>query len=189
MVALELVLKWHKNQMRSGALNGVHLPFLVHPISVMKTACMCHDTKEDTEITWKELREVIGDEATNIVAELTYEGNTPEEKAEYIKSFREKSIEALVIKIADRLNNVKDFILTKPEYANKYFNKAESLFEALVDRKEELDVEVWSMMVDDIDETQNNAAWAEELAMAAMRSTQVWNQFKECIYANGKLPI
>ena len=161
--AINLVLKWHKGQNRSALLNGINLPFIIHPISVMKRvwrwgfatlprlkACVTHDTKEDTDITWEELREGIGNEATDIVAELTYEGNTTEEKAEYLKSFRDKSIDALGIKIADRLDNVTDFMLTKPEYANKYFDKAELLFQAFVDRKEEFDTEVWNNINEDI---------------------------------------
>tara|TARA_Y100000034_G_C6821681_1_gene370117 strand:- start:335 stop:886 length:552 start_codon:yes stop_codon:yes gene_type:complete len=176
MTAIELVLKWHKNQMRSGELNGCQLPFIVHPISVMRRvwgwgfatpivmdACACHDTKEDTDITWEELREVIGEDATDIVAELTYVGTTPEEKAEYIKSFKDKSIEALVIKVGDRLENVIDFMLTKPDYAKKYCDKAKLLFQALVDRKEELPFQIWNKITNDIDETINDVEWLEDI--------------------------
>lgn len=163
--AIDLVLKWHRGQIRDSSINNKPLPFLIHPLSVMKRvwkwgfatpiimdACICHDIKEDTEITWEELRKVIGDKATDIVDELTYEGNTPEEKAEYIKSFRDKSIEALVIKIADRLDNVEDFILIlKYSYSIEYFDKAANLFETLLNRKKELDIEVWNKINKDID--------------------------------------
>jgi (p)ppGpp synthase/HD superfamily hydrolase len=165
MTALELAIKWHKNQVRKGERNGYHLPFIVHPISVMKRvwewgfatpitmdASATHDTKEDTDITWEELMGVIGEEAADIVFELTYTGNSPEEKAEYLKSFRNKSLEALVIKLADRFQNVKDFMLTKPEYANKYFDKAKFLFQALTDRKDEFEPEAWNKINDDIEE-------------------------------------
>ena len=153
--AIDLAWKWHKNQTRKGSINDIALPQVFHPISVLKrvwewgygtppvlSACACHDIKEDTDITWEELREVIGEEATSIVEELTYEGNSPEEKANYIESFMEKSIEALVIKIADRIQNVKDFMLTKPEYAKKYFKKGHPLFVSLHFRREELPMEV-----------------------------------------------
>ena len=180
MVALELAIKWHKNQVRSGKINDIRLPFIVHPISVMRkvwewgfgtpvtmAASATHDTKEDTAITWEELIEVIGQEAADIVAELTYTGKTPEEKAEYLKSFSGKSLEALVIKIADRLDNVKDFRLTKPEYADKYFAKAESLFQAFIDRKDEFEEEAWNKINDDI-----NEVWAADVRVTIDRPTK-----------------
>jgi len=136
-----------------------------HPFSVLKrvwewgygnppvlNAAVCHDIKEETKITWEELREVIGEEATSIVAELTYEGNTPEEKAEYIESFKEKSIESLVIKIADRIDNVRDFMLSKPKYAKKYCKKGNPLFVALHFRREELPKEVYEKIINSLKE-------------------------------------
>lgn len=54
-------------------------------------------------------------------------------------SFATKSIDAVIIKIADRLCNVMDFQLTNPDYALKYMNKAKVLFETFEDRRVEIE--------------------------------------------------
>jgi len=60
------------------------------------------------------------------------------EKDAYLKSFKYKPIEALVIKLADRICNVLDYKLTDPGYAVIYFNKAKCLFEFYQERRNEV---------------------------------------------------
>ena len=77
-----------------------------------------------------------------IVEELTFAPveNKPKHilKKEYIRSFKNKSVSALVIKVADRICNVRDFMIYNPDYARTYYNKAAMLFDFLVDRKDEV---------------------------------------------------
>jgi hypothetical protein len=59
-------------------------------------------------------------------------------KEEYVASFAAKSIDAIIIKIGDRLCNTIDFQLTQPEYASKYMFKAVPLFNAFYAKKDEI---------------------------------------------------
>ena len=149
--AISLAVKWHRPEDRKGQINGISLPYIIHPFQVMRSvwswgagtdvtmsASMLHDVLENTKLTYYELDGVIGEEAAKVVQELTYEGDK-DAKKEYMKTFRSSSIEALIIKVADRINNVQDFMTTKPDYAQKYFDKAKDLFDALLFRKSEIE--------------------------------------------------
>lgn len=104
---------------------------------------LLHDTIEETENLhdiddlWEEMESLDDGKISDVVNELTF-GAYNQTKKEYLASFNDKSIEALVIKIADRLCNVRDFLRTDKQYAVKYFNKADSLFKAMIARKKEI---------------------------------------------------
>ena len=55
-----------------------------------------------------------------------------------MESFKDKSIPLLVIKIADRLCNVQDFMVTDLKYAKKYLGKAEVLRATLFSKAREI---------------------------------------------------
>lgn len=60
-------------------------------------------------------------------------------KAEYLASFADKPLVPLVTKVADRLCNVYDFARGGDKaYARKYWEMAEPLFSAFVNRKQEI---------------------------------------------------
>jgi (p)ppGpp synthase/HD superfamily hydrolase len=88
-------------------------------------AAVCHDVLEDTACSMEELTVAVGKDVANIVRELTFDGK---DKKAYMESFKYKSIEAYVIKLADRLRNVMDFQTTEPDYAKKYYEKANVLW-------------------------------------------------------------
>ena len=151
---IEFAVKCHQGQTRKGS----GLPYIVHPMAVLSQladweidcykcwkAALCHDILEDCpEVTFDQLVAVIGLDSANIVQELTFKPNraiqTPDhlQKKEYMKSFESKSIHALAIKVADRICNTVDFISTDPDYAPKYWKKAEDLFDIMITRGEEL---------------------------------------------------
>lgn len=152
---INFVTKCHDGQFRKGNLK---LPYIVHPYDVMRKlvdwgvkddntliASFAHDVLEEcSNITFNDLKEEIGLEAATIVQELTFIPNknsklkTSEQKAEYILSIGEKSIQSLAIKIADRISNTLDFYDSGDwKYARIYFDKALSLFTSLANRKEE----------------------------------------------------
>lgn len=144
---VEFVVMAHKGQVRKHS----GLPYVVHPFQVLTClsewgvncpicwkAALCHDVLEDCpQITFEMLSDVIGQEAANIVQELTFVG-PKSEKAAYMASFATKSVQALVIKIADRWCNTNDFELHQPDYALKYWDKAEKLFDEFVNRQQEI---------------------------------------------------
>lgn len=138
----------HEGQSRK----DVELPYIVHPVSVMRriaswgivdapilSAALLHDTIEDTAVTYELIRSRFGEPLAKLVNEVTrYDDLTYADKAEYMRSFANKSIPAVVIKIADRLCNVEDFAFAdKEKYAFKYFWKAECVFDLLDIRAQE----------------------------------------------------
>ena len=144
----------HHGQLRKRHA-GIAIPFITHPIDVMKmlwgwgvgdkyilSAAVLHDTMEDTHLTKEKIAAIISKKTASIVEELTFippsKAKAKEAKAAYVATFNGKSIEALVIKLADRVCNVGDFIITDPSYAPIYFHKADPLFEAWRARKDEL---------------------------------------------------
>lgn len=149
---IEFAVKCHKDQTRKQS----GLPYIVHPMAVLAKladweincykcwkAALCHDILEDCpNVTFEQLVEAIGLDSANIVQELTFKphGDLPErvQKDQYMKSFHTKSIHALVIKVADRICNTMDFMSTTPDYAPKYWKKADELFFAMMARGDEM---------------------------------------------------
>lgn len=120
----------HRGQFRKSGIT----PYVFHPIQVMLLlknieeydteimlcSAVLHDVLEDTETTYQQLEDNFGKKIADIVNELTCTGN----KQEYMLSFKDKSIEALVIKIVDRWCNIQDFALLNDDYVYKYAKKA-----------------------------------------------------------------
>lgn len=112
----------HKNQYRKGGE-----PYIIHPESVAKivhkikkskeiaslvAASYLHDTVEDTDTTLEDIKKYFGDLVMKIVKELTSDKEKIKMsgKEEYlIDKMLNMSSWSLVIKLADRLNNLKDF--------------------------------------------------------------------------------
>ena len=149
--AITLAITAHAGQYRDGAINGHRLPYILHPIEVVKTvrtwgagdpvtlaAAVLHDTLEDTSLTLTDLVDTCGEQVANIVRELTYDRDSGLTKPEYLQHFATASIPALVIKLADRYCNVNDFLLTKPAYAKEYFEKATVVISAGRSRASEI---------------------------------------------------
>jgi (p)ppGpp synthase/HD superfamily hydrolase len=151
----------HKNQYRKRQRGGLYLPYIIHPLEVLKTiwqwetidramalAAILHDVLEDTDAEESEIMTHFGTDVLKIVQELTcriQDGVSHEAelqfKADYMASFQTKSIGSLVIKVADRFCNVRDFMLTDPGYANKYYDKAKQTMKILKDRMPEIEKE------------------------------------------------
>lgn len=155
--AIRLATAHHNGQFRKHVHNETKIPFVVHPLEVMKTvwdwgvddetvlvAAVCHDLVEDTAITPNKLKIKFSEQVATIVDELTFrvpknKMKKAEAKAQYIATFDAKSIEALVVKLADRVCNIHDFIRSCDfEYAAEYFKKALPLFEAFRNRHPEI---------------------------------------------------
>lgn len=156
--AAHLAIHHHHLQERKHCINEVSLPYVSHPFDVMKklwvwrvhdavmlAAALMHDTLEDTDITPDEIRKSLGEPVLSLVKEMTYRkpsGVSKEEarraKAGYIAGFDKKSIEAVVLKVADRVSNVMDYLLYDPEYAMVYFHKADVVFNTFRARKAEV---------------------------------------------------
>lgn len=120
-------------------------PYINHPIALAKVlweeggvhdpaviaAALLHDTIEDTETSWQELRGDFGDEIADIVAEVT--------DVKWLKSDARKRLQvsraahatyrAKLVKLADKICNLRDMATRPPagwslERRRKYFDWA-----------------------------------------------------------------
>ena len=142
--AIRIAMEAHEGQYRKD--NG--LPYIVHPIQVMQTinrwgttnelilaAAVLHDTLEDTDLSQLRIYHEFGPLILDFVNELTFDEVKYHDKAEYLRSFKNKSGGAVIIKVADRVCNIWDFYHDGNEkYARKYFMRACDLFNLYVDK-------------------------------------------------------
>lgn len=122
MKAYNLANEKHKNQRRSSGE-----PYIIHPLNVAyiladigldeSTICaaLLHDVVEDTDVTDEQLRKKFGNEIADMVAGVTKLSNiqfasVEEQQVEdYRKMFLAmgKDIRVILIKLADRLHNMR----------------------------------------------------------------------------------
>lgn len=139
----------HRDQRRkdSGAS-----PYINHPIQLAEVlweeggvrdpeviaAALLHDTLEDTETTWQELRGEFGEEIANLVLEVT---DTPwirkrARKRLQVTRARYSSDKAKLIKLADKICNLRDVAAHPPagwslERRRQYFDWAKEVVDQL----------------------------------------------------------
>lgn len=130
---------------------NLQLPYLIHPLDVAKqlaqfgierdkeqdvwVTAILHDVYEDnTNLTFESeiFAREWGENVCKYIQELTFIPSQFQSKSAYLKSFANKSTESFVIKVADRLCNVRDFLEFDPQYAAKYFEKADCLWSILM---------------------------------------------------------
>lgn len=150
---IEFAVKAHAGQVRKHS----GLPYICHPMAVVSQlaqwdivdnmvwkAGFCHDVLEDCPISLEELRQVIGVTAASVVEELTFVFDPgslytkKEQKAQYMDTFYDKSVHALVVKAADRVLNSLDFLNTDSQYARKYWLLGQTVFRAIIQKKEQI---------------------------------------------------
>jgi guanosine-3',5'-bis(diphosphate) 3'-pyrophosphohydrolase len=116
----------HRNQRRKDADAS---PYINHPLALARTlaaagmmetevlcAALLHDTVEDTETTFTELEERFGDQVASIVREVTDDKslNKPERKRLQVEKAASKSREAKLVKLADKISNLRDILNDPP---------------------------------------------------------------------------
>ncbi len=132
----------HRDQRRKGAEAS---PYINHPLSVARLlsveggitdvdvlmAALLHDTIEDTQTTEQELLTRFGARVTGIVLEVTDDKSLPKEKRKQlqISHARLKSTDAAMVKIADKICNLRDIATSPPkdwsaERCREYFEWA-----------------------------------------------------------------
>ena len=139
--ALQYATQAHAGQTRAGGDPYITHPMRVadhikqykqsHNLDALISAAYLHDTVEDTDTTHEALHDLFGGLVASLVKELT---SDPEQikkmgKAQYLAhKMAAMSSYALVIKLADRLDNVKDITTARtPEWRQKYKNETEHI--------------------------------------------------------------
>jgi (p)ppGpp synthase/HD superfamily hydrolase len=140
----------HKGQSRSDKS-----PYIKHPARVaaivkkyktsksiddILSAAYLHDTIEDTKTTERDLKDLFGGLVSSLVKELTSNKEDIEKvgKTQYLlDKMSNMSSWALVIKLADRLDNVSDLRTAKSEaWRNKYKKETIDILNQLEKRRE-----------------------------------------------------
>jgi len=146
--ALDFAAQKHRDQRRKGAEAS---PYINHPIQVAEVltsvgnvddeatliAAILHDTIEDTDTTPGDLTERFGEEVCELVLAVSDDKSLPKEERKrlQVEHAREIPDKAKLIKIADKICNVKD-IGSKPpvnwskERRREYFNWATEVVDA-----------------------------------------------------------
>ena len=125
--AVAFAAEKHKNQRRKDAHAS---PYINHPIALANVlaneagvsdlnvliAALLHDTIEDTETTELELKNVFGPKIASIVMEVSDDKSLPkaERKARQIEHAAHSSPEAKLVKLADKICNLRDMLESPP---------------------------------------------------------------------------
>lgn len=128
MKAADFAAKKHRDQRRK---DPQQTPYINHPIGVANIlineggvddpivlqAALLHDTVEDTETTLDEIEEHFGPKVRGIVAEVSDDKDLPKEERKRLQVVNapHKSKEAKLVKLADKLYNLRDLHRVVPE--------------------------------------------------------------------------
>jgi len=125
--AVQFAANKHKDQRRKDAKAT---PYINHPIAlaevlhtdggvrdpVVIAAALLHDTIEDTETTYDELRGFFGEEVADTVVELTdtkFLGKEARKRLQIAKAGK-SSAAAKQVKLADKICNLRDILASPP---------------------------------------------------------------------------
>jgi len=139
----------HRNQRRKDADAS---PYINHPLAlanilaneggvtdpVALAAALLHDTVEDTDTSIDELIEAFGEAVANTVAEVTDDKRLakPERKRMQIEHAAHISTPAKLVKLADKISNVRDVASSPPadwpiERRREYFDWAKAVVDQM----------------------------------------------------------
>jgi GTP diphosphokinase / guanosine-3',5'-bis(diphosphate) 3'-diphosphatase len=147
--ALAFAAEKHRMQRRK---DDEASPYINHPIALAQVLCneggitdtvvlcaaLLHDTIEDTDTTAEELRKRFGEAIATIVVDVTDDKSLPKEtrKTLQVKHAPSLSREAKLVKLADKICNVRDVSTTPPaEWSlgrrQEYFDWAKQVVDGL----------------------------------------------------------
>ena len=131
---LEFARERHKGQLRSDGQEYITHPIRVSELvskykpsqnaNIIKAGALLHDVLEDTYTSYRELQDRFGEVVASLVMEVTSSTFMPKlvgkqiylaHKMQYMSSY------ALIIKLADRLDNISDLNGLKEEKIRKTF--------------------------------------------------------------------
>ena len=152
--AIEMAKKAHEGQLRKTGE-----PYIVHPLAVKKIleewgmdedtviAGILHDTVEDTALTLDEIRKEFGESVAFLVDGVTKLSNArsgmrdidtylPETKDNFLRLMIAlgDDIRVLIIKLADRLHNIRTLSALPPDKQKKVAKETLEVFAPLADR-------------------------------------------------------
>lgn len=147
--ALDYATNMHANQLRDSGE-----PYIIHPIAVCSilfdlgldcntlAAALLHDCVEDTAATEEELRQLFGDEITELVLGVTkldkiaFKSKEEEQAENFRRMFfaMAKDIRVIIIKLADRLHNMRTISSISLERQHNLARETLEIFAPLASR-------------------------------------------------------
>lgn len=149
MHVLEFASRKHKDQRREDVDAS---PYINHPISLANILCnevhvtdidvicgaLLHDTVEDTDTTCEELEKEFGKKICSIVMDVTDDKTLGKQarKQAQIDHAAHASDEAKLVKLADKISNLRDLAVNPPpswtlERRQEYFDWAKQVIDQL----------------------------------------------------------
>ena len=146
--AYDLASSAHRDQLRKTGE-----PYIIHPIAVARIvanelelganpimAAFLHDVVEDTSYTLEDIRQRFGDDVAFLVGVVTKQKREGNEQSKQIDNFRQMlasvhyDIHALLIKLADRLHNMRTLEYMKPEKQKRIAQETLSVYAPIAHR-------------------------------------------------------
>ncbi|MCD8296538.1 MAG: HD domain-containing protein [Prevotella sp.] len=146
--AYELAAEAHSNQKRKTGQ-----PYIIHPISVARIvaeelelganpviAAFLHDVVEDTPYTIEDIRERFGDDVAFLVDVVTKRKKDKYDKSKQVDNYRQilnsvkYDVRALLVKLADRLHNMRTLDSMRPDKQMKIAGETDYFYAPLANR-------------------------------------------------------
>ena len=146
--AYALAAEAHKDQRRKTGE-----PYIIHPIAVARIvaeelelganpviAAFLHDVVEDTDYTIEEIRERFGDDVAFLVGVVTKQKKDKYEKSKQVDNYRQilasvqYDVRAILIKLADRLHNMRTLDSMRPDKQMKIAGETDYFYAPLANR-------------------------------------------------------
>ena len=138
----------HKTQKRKSGE-----PYIIHPIAVARIvaeelelgantviAAFLHDVVEDTDFTIEDIRGRFGDDVAFLVGIVTKQKKDKYEKSKQVDNFRqilasvEFDVRAILLKLADRLHNMRTLASMRPDKQMKIAGETDYFYAPLANR-------------------------------------------------------
>ncbi len=146
--AFELAREAHKKQFRKSGE-----PYILHPIAVARIvaeelelganpiiAAFLHDVVEDTDYTLEDIRKRFGDDVAFLVGVVTKKKKDRYERSKQVDNYQQIlesvqfDVRALLIKLADRLHNMRTLDSMRPDKQMKIAGETDYFYAPLANR-------------------------------------------------------
>ncbi len=146
--AFELARKAHSSQFRKSGE-----PYIFHPIAVARIiaielelganpimAAFLHDVVEDTDYTLDDIRKYFGDDVAFLVGVVTKKKKDHYERSKQVENYQQIlesvqfDVRALLIKLADRLHNMRTLDSMRPDKQMKIAGETDYFYAPLANR-------------------------------------------------------